>query len=67
MEYLQVDSRTFTTDEENALAAMFGEGSDEAPDSGAAIKRTAQRLATVFATLKVHSMRLVGHQHNERL
>lgn len=47
-----MDSRTFTTDDEGALATMFGDGSDENPESGAAIKRTAVRLATVFATLK---------------
>jgi syntaxin-binding protein 1 len=55
VEYLQVDTRTFTTDEDGALAALFGEGSDEAPNTGAAIKRTAARLATVFATMKVLS------------
>ena len=58
VEYLQVDTRTFTTDEEGALGALFGEGSDEAPDAGAALRRTAARrtaarLATVFATMKV--------------
>lgn len=56
VEYLQVDSRTFTTDDEGALSTMFGDGSDENPESGAAIKRTAARLATVFATLKVGSL-----------
>ena len=53
VEYLQVDTRTFTTDEEGALGALFGEGSDEAPNAGAALRRTAARLATVFATMKV--------------
>jgi syntaxin-binding protein 1 len=52
VEYLQVDTRTFTTDEEGALGALFGEGSDEAPNAGAALRRTAARLATVFATMK---------------
>lgn len=53
MEYLQVDSRSFVTDDVDALAVLYGRNSDEGTEPRIAIKRIAQRLSTVFATLKV--------------
>ena len=60
MEYLQLDVRSFVTDDEHALAVLFGQGSDESVEAKLAVKRIAQRLATVFATLKA---RLMLHSH----
>ena len=53
MAYLQVDSHSFVTDDEAALAALFGCSCDEGSEPRLAIKGIAQRLSTVFATLKV--------------
>lgn len=53
MEYLQVDSHSFVTDDEDALSTLFGCTSDEGAEPRIALKRIAQRLSTVFATLKV--------------
>lgn len=53
MEYLQVDSHSFVTDDEDALRVLFGRNSDEGTEPRLAIKRIAQRLSTVFATMKV--------------
>ncbi len=53
MEYLQRDSHSFILDEPGALATFFGEGSEDGQHCQAAINRTAARLATVFATMKV--------------
>ncbi len=53
LEYLQLDSRSFVTGEDRALALLFGAASDESVEARVAVKRIAQRLATLFATLKV--------------
>lgn len=53
VEYLLADSHSFTLDEPGALATFFGEGSEDGQHCRAAISRTAMRLATVFATMKV--------------
>ena len=53
VEYLQLDSRSFVTGEDRALALLFGAASDENIEARVAVKRIAQRLATLFATLKV--------------
>lgn len=53
MEYLQVDSHSFVTDDEDALRVLFGRNSDEGTEPRLTIKRIAQRLSTVFATMKV--------------
>ena len=53
MEYLQLEyPHTFVTGEEGALMDLFGCSSGEGPEPQLAIKSIAQRLSTVFATLK---------------
>jgi len=53
LEYLQLDSRSFVTGEDRALSLLFGASSDESVEARVTVKRIAQRLATLFATLKV--------------
>ena len=42
MEYLQVDSHSFITDDADALAVLFGCNSDESAEPRMALKRIAQ-------------------------
>mmetsp|Transcript_8642 Transcript_8642/g.24836 ORF Transcript_8642/g.24836 Transcript_8642/m.24836 type:complete len:628 (-) Transcript_8642:138-2021(-) len=50
-EFLTVDSRTFTTDQPNALIDLFGDGTAGTIDHENAINIAASRLATVFTSL----------------
>lgn len=52
LEYLQAGSHSFVIDEPHALETFYGAPSEEGLHTPAAIRRTAARLATVFATLK---------------
>lgn len=53
VELLTIDKRTFTTDEGNSLQTLFGENSEGSAQYRAEIQVMANRLATVFASLKV--------------
>ena len=53
VELLTIDKRTFTTDEGNSLQTLFGENSEGSAQYRAEISVMANRLATVFASLKV--------------
>lgn len=52
LEYLLAGSHSFIIQEPHALETFYGAPSDEGQHTPAAIRRTAARLATVFATLK---------------
>lgn len=55
LEYLQAGSHSFIVDEPHALETFYGTPSEEGQHTPAAIRRTAARLATVFATMKACS------------
>lgn len=67
-EILTVDSRTFTTDQPNALCDLFGDKAVGTSEHETAINVAATRLATLFTTLKEFpTVRYkVGKQTNER-
>ena len=65
LEYLQLDSRSFVTGEDRALSLLFGAASDESVEARVTVKHIAQRLATLFATLKVTGVRLQGHAKHQ--
>ena len=53
IELLTIDKRSFTTDEGNSLLTLFGENSEGSAQYRAEVTLIANRLATVFASLKV--------------
>ena len=53
MEFLVVDKRTFLTDTDNALQALFGDIYNDAQDQfNVEIRRISERLATALVALK---------------
>ena len=54
LEFLVIDKRTFLTDTDHALRALFGDTFHDAQDQfNAEIRRISSRLATALASLKV--------------
>ena len=54
LEFLVVDKRTFVTDEERALQTLFGDTPDGTMRTRHETALMADRLATVFASLKAN-------------
>ena len=55
VEIMVLDKRSFVTDEDRALQALFGDANDMSPVYRTELSTMAGRLATAFASLKVCS------------